>query len=157
MSNVSIREATPHIGKDMVLEGRMKRFSSAMSRHGAQSALYKVVAGDGAGRYDLQNWYASLENSANSFQSYGADVEYQAVRHESAVDPVANVVGPWLGRMLYGAPKGVKPIVVHRDYHASRSAVAKAMELVPKIYTLMAEIDGEVGIGVPMVQEDHEM
>ena len=89
----------------------MKRISAVMARHGAKSALYKVVAGDGAGRYDLQNWYASLEEGANSFQAYGVDAEYKAVMHERAVDPVADVVGPWLGRMLYGAPKGVKPIL----------------------------------------------
>ena len=58
--------------------------------------------------------------------------------------------------MPYGAPKGAKPIVVHRDYHASRSAVAKAMELTPKLEALMAEIDVEVVIGVPVIKDDHE-
>lgn len=115
------------------------------------------MAGDGAGRYDLQNWYASLEEGANSFQAYGVDAEYQAVMHERAVDPVADVVVSWLGRMLYGAPKGVKPIVVHRDYQASRSAVSKAMELAPKLEALMTEIDVEVGLGVPIMKDDHEM
>ena len=39
MSYVLIREATPIIGKDMVLENRMKRISAVMARHGAKSAL----------------------------------------------------------------------------------------------------------------------
>ena len=77
--------------------------------------------------------------------------------HERAVDPVADVVVSWLGRMLYGAPKGVKPIVVHRDYQASRSAVSKAMELAPKLEVRMAEIDVGVGIGVLMMKDDPEM
>jgi len=65
MSYVSIREVTPLRGKDMILEERMKQISEIMGKHGAKSALYKVVAGDGAGRYDLQNWYSSLEEGAN--------------------------------------------------------------------------------------------
>ena len=77
--------------------------------------------------------------------------------HERTLDQVADVVVPCLGRMLYVAPKGAKPIVVLRDYHASRLAVAKVMELTPKLEALMAEIDVEVEIGVPMMKDDHEM
>lgn len=135
----------------------MKRISALITWHGAKSALYKVVAGDGAGRYDLQNWHASLEVGANSFLAYGVDAEYQAVMQEGVVDPVADVVGPWLDRMLYVAPKGVKPIVVHRDYHVSIYAVPKAMELAPKLEALMTEIDVEVGIGLPVMKDDHEI
>ena len=50
MSYVSIREVTPLRGKDMILEERMKQISEIMGKHGAKSALYKVVTGDGAGR-----------------------------------------------------------------------------------------------------------
>ena len=157
MSYVSIREVTPLRGKDMILEERMKRISEIMGKHGAKSALYKVVAGDGAGRYDLQNWYSSLEDGANSFQSYGADPDYQAMMHKRAIDPVADVSGPWIGRMIYGAPKGIKPVVVHRDYHAPRKAIPKALELAPELDGLMSEIDVEIGIGVPLLKDDHEM
>ena len=66
MSYVSIREVTPHAGKDIVLADRMKILSLIMASHGAKSALYKVIAGDSAGRYDLQNWYASVEDGAKS-------------------------------------------------------------------------------------------
>ena len=59
--------------------------------------------------------------------------------------------------MLYGASKGVKPIVVYRYYHTSKPAASKAMELAPKLAALMTEIDVEVGIGVPMMKDDHEM
>ena len=70
MSFVSIRATTSHLRKDMVLEDRMKSISAVMARHDAKPALYKVVAGDGAVRYDLQKWYASLKEGANSFQAY---------------------------------------------------------------------------------------
>lgn len=74
-----------------------------------------------------------------------------------AIDPVADVSGPWIGRMIYGAPKGIKPVVVHRDYHAPRKAIAKALELALELDGLMSEIDVEIGIGVPLMKDDHEM
>ncbi|MDE0781618.1 MAG: hypothetical protein RI861_02120, partial [Planktomarina sp.] len=157
MSYVSIREVTPHAGKESVLKERMKSISGIMSKHGAKSALYKVVAGEGAGRYDLQNWYSSLEEGAKSFQSYGADAAYQKIMQMREDGPAGDVVGPWIGRMVFGAPKGVKPVVVHRDYFAPRNTVAKALELAPKLQKLMDEVDVEVGIGVPMLKDDHEM
>ena len=54
MSFVSIRATTSHL-RDMVLEDRMKCISAVMTQHDAKPALYKVVAGDGAVRYDLQS------------------------------------------------------------------------------------------------------
>ena len=57
MSYVAIREVTPASGKEAVLQERMLRLSGVMTRLGAKSGLFKVVAGDGAGRFDLQNWY----------------------------------------------------------------------------------------------------
>ena len=77
--------------------------------------------------------------------------------HKRAIDPVADVSGPWIGRMIYGAPKGIKPVVVHRDYHAPRKAIAKALEIAPELDGLMSEIDVEIGVGVPLLKDDHEM
>ena len=42
---VSIREFTPYDGKDAVLEPRLRRAISAMTKHGAASSLYKVIGG----------------------------------------------------------------------------------------------------------------
>jgi hypothetical protein len=47
--------------------------------------------------------------------------------------------------------------VVHRDYNAPRKAIAKALELAPELDRLMSEIDVEIGIGVPLLKDDHEM
>ena len=157
MSYVSIREVTPHAGKDIVLADRMKKLSLIMASHGAKSALYKVIAGDSAGRYDLQNWYASVEDGAKSVEDFSADPEFQAVMRQRDVDPVGDVVGPWIGRMVYGAPKGLKPVVVHRDYYAPRSAIPTAMDLMPQLEEIMTELDVEVGVGVPLMKDDHEM
>ena len=157
MSFVSIREVTPHTGKENILRERLQKISAVMEEHGAKSGLYSVVAGDGAGRFDLQNWYPTLKAAVTSFQAYGADPAYQEVMKIRAADPVGEVEGPWIGRMVYGAPKGLKPVVMHRDYHAPRSALPQILELAPKLEELMASVDVEVGIGVPMVSGDHEM
>jgi|TARA_B100000767_G_scaffold256088_1_gene262895 hypothetical protein len=157
MSFVSIREVTPHTGKENILRERLQKISAVMEEHGAKSGLYSVVAGDGAGRFDLQNWYPTLKAAVTSFQAYGADPAYQEVMKIRAADPVGEVEGPWIGRMIYGAPKGLKPVVMHRDYHATRSALPQILDLAPKLEELMASVDVEVGIGVPMVSGDHEM
>ena len=157
MSYVSIREVTPHTGKENILKERLQKISAVMEEHGAKSGLYSVVAGDGAGRFDLQNWYPTLKAAVTSFQAYGADPAYQEVMKIRAADPVGEVEGPWIGRMIYGTPKGLKPVVMHRDYHATRSALPQILDLAPKLEELMASVDVEVGIGVPMVSGDHEM
>ena len=158
MSYVAIREVTPVSGKEAVLQERMLRLSSIMERHGAKSNVFKVVAGDGAGRFDLMNWYETVEAGATAFQAFGTDEDFQKVMHLRAVDPVGEVVGPWIGRMVFGsAPKGSKPVVVHRDYHAPRSAVQKALELAPELEKLMETLGVEVGVGVPIMKDDHEM
>ena len=72
-------------------------------------------------------------------------------------DPAGEIEGPWIGRMIHGAPKGIKPVIMHRDYHAPRSAIPEIMKLAPSVDELMATVDVEVGIGVPMVKDDHEM
>jgi hypothetical protein len=60
--------------------------------------------------------------------------------------------------MIFGnAPKGSKPVVVHRDYHTPRSAVQKALELAPELQNLMESLGVEVGIGMPIMKDDHEM
>ena len=158
MSYVAIREVTPVAGKGAVLQERMLRLSSIMERHGAKSSVFKVVAGDGAGRFDLMNWYDTVEAGATAFEAFGADEDFQKVMHLRAVDPVGEVVGPWIGRMIFGnAPKGSKPVVVHRDYHAARSAVQKALELAPELQNLMESLGVEVGVGMPIMKDDHEM
>ena len=158
MSYVAIREVTPATGKEAVLQERMLRLSSIMERHGAKSSVFKVVAGDGAGRFDLMNWYDTVEAGATAFEAFGADEDYQKVMQLRAVDPVGEVVGPWIGRMIFGnAPKGSKPVVVHRDYHTPRSAVQKALELAPELQNLMESLGVEVGVGMPIMKDDHEM
>ena len=101
----------------------------------AQNLAYLVVAGDGAGRFDLMNWYDTVEAGATAFEAFGADEDFQGYAI-AGCRSVGEVVSPWIGRMIFGsAPMGSKPVVVHRDYHAA-SAVQKALELAPELQTL---------------------
>ena len=109
MSYVAIREVTPVAGKEAVLQERMLRLSSIMERHGAKSGLFKVVAGDGAGRFDLMNWYDTVEAGATAFEAFGADEDYQKVMQLRAVDPVGEVVGPWIGLSLIHISEPTRP------------------------------------------------
>jgi hypothetical protein len=93
---------------------------------------------------------------AKSLQSYGADPAYQELMKIGAADPVGNVMEPWLERILYGAPKGIKPVMVHRDHHVERTAVAIAIELAPKLEKRMALIGVEIGIGAPLLKDDYQ-
>ena len=40
MSFVSIREVTPHTGKENILRERLQKISAVMEEHGAKSGLY---------------------------------------------------------------------------------------------------------------------
>ena len=70
-----------------------------MEKHGTKSGLYSVVAGDGAGRFDLQNWYPTLKSAVASFQAYGSDPAYQALMQKRGADPAGEIEGPWIGRI----------------------------------------------------------
>ena len=83
------------------------------------------------GRFDLQNWYPTLKAAVASFQAYGSDPAYQALMKNRAADPAGEIEGPWIGRMIHGAPKGIKPVIMHRDYHAPRSALPGILKLAP--------------------------
>jgi len=94
MSYVSIREFTPYDGKDAVLEPRLRRAISAMTKHGAASSLYKVIGGDRAGDYEVYNWYETVGAGARAMKGFSADPEMLAVQAERAADPIAQMRGP---------------------------------------------------------------
>ena len=48
-------------------------------------------------------------------------------------------------------------MVVHRDYYAPRTVIAKVLEIAPELDRLMSEIGVEIGSGVPLLKDDHEM
>ena len=46
---------------------------------------------------------------------------------------------------------------IRDSYHTPRSAVQKALELAPELQNLMESLGVEVGIGMPIMKDDHEM
>jgi len=95
---------------------------------------------------------------ASAMDGYSNDPDLKKIFEERALTPVAEMRGPWLGRMLHNS-KSTDPrkIVLARDYHMPRKNIAKAMELVPDLQAICDENDVEMGVGVPVIASDHEM
>ena len=158
MSYTAVREFTPYDGKDTVLEARLKRAVGAMGNHGANSMLFKVIIGDRAGDYEIYNWYETVGAGARAMKGFMTDPEMMAVNAERAADPVAEMRGPWVGRVIHNNTKGdARMVSVHRDYAVSRGDVPKMMELVPELQTITDDLNAELGVGVPLFAENHQM
>ena len=158
MSYVAIREFTPMIGKDAVLEDRILRTSGVIEKYGAVSRVGKVIGGHRAGDYELYNWYETVAAGASAMDGYSDDSDLKKIFEERALTPVAEMRGPWLGRMLHNSQStDPRKIVLARDYHMPRKNIAKAMELVPNLQAICDENDVEMGVGVPVIASDHEM
>ena len=106
MSYTAVREFTPYDGKDAVLEARLKRAVGAMGKHGANSMLFKVIIGDRSGDYEIYNWYETVGAGARAMKGFMSDPEMIAVNAERAADPVAEMRGPWVGRVIHNNTKG---------------------------------------------------
>lgn len=158
MTYGAIREFTPYVGKDAVLETRLKRAVSAMTKHGANSSIFKVIMGDRAGDYEIYNFYESVAAGAKAMQGFMSDPEMIAVNAERAADPVAEMRGPWVGRMLHNHIQGnVTTVTGVREYQVARSDVPKMMELVPELQKITDSQDADLGVGVPLFSNDHSM
>lgn len=158
MSYTSVREFTPYDGKDVVLEERLKMAVATMSKHGSNSTLFKVIIGDRAGDYEIYNWYETVSAGVKSMTSYSNDPDMQAIQAMRAADPIAEIRGPWLGRMIHNNTKGdARMVSVHRDYAVARSDVPKMMDLVPDMQKITDSLNTELAVGVPFIAEDHQM
>ncbi|MDG1937220.1 MAG: hypothetical protein P8I83_12530 [Paracoccaceae bacterium] len=157
MTVVSIREVTPEIGKEELVESRMRRAAGVMARHGAITRLFKVAVGGGAGDYNLQSMYSKFEEGAVAFKNFGNDPEFHALFRERNSNPAGEIRGPNVYRMVYGAPtKPPRPVLVQRLYHMPRNNVQSVLELAPQLDKLMQTVDVAVGIAVPIIADDHE-
>ena len=158
MSVVAIREVTPQLGKEEKVENRIKRAADIVSKHGAQTRLWKVAVGQGVGDYVMMSMYESFSKGATAFQSFSSDPDMIALNKERGADPAAELRGPNIYRMAYGTPTTPpRPILVQRLYHMPRKNLASALALAPELDKLMQTQDVSIGVGVPIVAEDHEM
>ena len=158
MTVVSVREVTPHIGKEKLVEGRMRRAEAIIAKHGAHTRMYKTVVGQGVGDYLLFSMYESFSSATKSFQSFSADADMTALMEERSASPSADIKGPDVYRMAYGKPSNPpKSLLVQRMYHMPRKNQASALELAPELDALMTSQDVNVGFAVPIATADHEM
>ena len=158
MTVVSVREVTPHIGKEKLVEGRMRRAEAIIAKHGAHTRMYKTVVGQGVGDYLLFSMYESFSSATKSFQSFSADADMTALMEERSASPSADIKGPDVYRMAYGKPSNPpKSLLVQRMYHISRKNQGSAIELAPELDELMKSRDVNVGFAVPIATADHEM
>ena len=158
MTVVAIREVTPKIGKEELTESRMARAADIATRHGAKSSLWKVAVGHGAGDYALMNMYETFAKGAIAFKGFSSDPDMVALRDEVGKNPGAELRGPNVYRMAYGVPDNPpRPVLGQRLYHMPRKNMAAALALAPELDKLMQTQDVTIGIGVPIVAEDHEM
>ena len=158
MTVVSVREVTPHIGKEKLVEGRMRRAEAIIAKHGAHTRMYKTVVGQGVGDYLLFSMYESFSSATKSFQSFSADADMTALMEERSASPSADIKGPDVYRMAYGKPSNPpKSLLVQRMYHITRKNQGSAIELAPELDELMKGRDVNVGFAVPIATADHEM
>ena len=158
MTVVSVREVTPHIGREKLVEGRMRRLEAIIAKHGAHTRMYKTVVGQGVGDYLLFSMYESFSSATKSFQSFSADADMTALMEERSASPSADIKGPDVYRIAYGKPSNPpKPLLVQRMYHISRKNQGSAIELAPELDELMKGRDVNVGFAVPIATADHEM
>jgi hypothetical protein len=158
MSYTSGREFTPYDGKGEVLEERLKKLVSTMSRHGSNSSLFKVIIGDRAGDYEVYNWYENVSAGVKAMTSYSNDPDMLAIQAMRAADPVSEMRGPWIGRIIHNKTiDDARMVSVHRDYAVARNDVPKMMELVPNLQKITDSLNVELAVGVPFLAEDHQM
>jgi len=160
MTIISVREASPLPGGAEETEERCKQAVTIMTKHGARAWAARVIAGDrsGAGALDVYGAYPTFSDGAKSFQAFSADPDMVALRKKAQTDQVADMRGPWVGRLIFGEPASApRPISVHRDYQMARSNMPAVMELAPQLNKLMGSKDVDVAIGQVIHGEDHEM
>ena len=158
MTVVSVREVTPHIGKEKLVEGRLRRAETIIAKHGAQTRMYKTVVGQGVGDFILMSMYESFSKATKSFQSFSADPDMAVLTEERSASPSADIKGPNVYRMSYGVPSNPpRPIMAQRMYHMPRKNLASALELAPELDELMKSQDVSIGVAVPIATDDHEM
>mgnify|MGYP003314208435 CR=1 FL=1 len=77
-----------------------------MTKHGAHAWVARVVAGDrsGAGAMDVYGAYPSFSAGAKSFLAFSADPDMIALRNKAQTAQVADMKGPWVGRLIFGSP-----------------------------------------------------
>ena len=159
MTAISVREMTPIVGKTEALKSRLNRAASVMSRHGANSWVTQVMAGDGAGDFHLYATYANYSDAAKAFTAFSSDPDMIKIQKERETDQAGHMRGPLIGRLVYGSPAiGTDmPVSVHRDFHMPRANMSKVLDIMPSFEESLKPMGVEIAVGTMLIGEDHEM
>ena len=158
MKIVSVRQMSPSVGKEMLMEERIRRASGVMARHGAVSRIFKIQGGDSAGDYLLMNLFNSFSAASSTFQKMSVDPELAKIFMERALNPAGDITGPDLFRSVYGEPpEKPSPILIGRGYHVPRGKVKDMLAMAPELEALFKKVDSSIGVVMPVIAADHEM
>ena len=104
MTICAIRQFPPHLGKEALSESKLRHAAGVMTRHGAITRIFKVIAGADLRDYNLQSFYSSFSDGATAFQKFGNYPEFQALFNERTSNPAGDLWGPNIYHMIYGGP-----------------------------------------------------
>jgi hypothetical protein len=152
MTIISKRVFRPLPGKAALAHSRIRRLSENLARLGGRVRLAAVAWGDGARDLHLYGVFDSMQAGAKVFSALGEDADSLKLRAESENDPASVWDGPEIWRTVFGQPRPDYPVMLQREYSIDRRNLRRALDLMPEIQALDANMP-MIGV-VPVVSGD---
>lgn len=148
---VSRRIAKPYVGKmDLVME-RTSRLADIMSRHGANTRITRVVAGEGAGEIHVYAQYETMAAGTAAAAAMMDDADMKKLLADREANPAAEIIGPEVFRSIWGTLNPTDNVRMHRTYEIKRSHMKAALELLAEIGEFMKDEPVSLMAGVPVI------
>jgi len=148
---VSRRIAKPFVGKmDLVME-RTHRLAGIMSRHGANTRITRVMAGEGAGEIHVYAQYETMAAGTAAAAAMMHDPGMQKLLAEREANPAADIIGPEVFRSIWGEMNPADTVRMHRTYEIKRSNMKAALELLDEMAEFMKDEPVSLMAGVPVI------
>lgn len=156
---ISQRGVSPILGKEHIVEDRLKRAAGLFLRHGSMAArVGKVVAGDCAGEYRLYGAYDSMEAMAKTTTSVQKDPSYHTFAEERHANPAGHqVVGPDVFRLIAGLNDPENMVFMQRVYALNPDGREIGLALFPDVEKLFAGSGIVPSLTVPVFNSDMNM
>ena len=148
---VSRRIARPYTGKlDLVME-RTHRLAGILSRHGANTRITRVVAGEGAGEIHVYAQYDTMAAGTAAAAAMMHDPAMQKLLADREANPAADIIGPEVFRSIWGEMNPTDTVRMHRTYEMKRSNMKAALEILGEIGVLLKDEPVSLMAGVPVI------
>jgi hypothetical protein len=154
MSLVSIRTATPNVGKSVLVAERARTLGDIYARNGARVRVARVIAGDGAGQIYLSAGFDDGKSMAQIFEKVQADPSFARLREERELNPAGSASGPEVYRTVSGQQEPGYPVILMREYTVSRDKQAGILALIPELDALAKPHDIKIMTAVPVFSSD---